>query len=195
MIALEDTNRKLQEKLKENEEDSVDEPDPIIVPRASYLDAVAKTWVDRTAYLEALQEGRVGVLPGELNLPQKPIPKATQEEKETRIKRSESLIDSIWNFMKEDGSDVSTRSSNYSNRLIRQADKLIEVRKDRICRENMLTHMSVHVANFLIHFNLKQVMKIRILLYWHPFPFKYKSPDLKSQESGGSVSQYDIICF
>jgi hypothetical protein len=127
--ALEDTNRQIDEIMEENEKDASDRPDPIILPRASYMDAVAKTWVDRSAYLVALQEGRAGALPSNPNLAQKSSETQVDKNKALKIKESESLVNSIWNFMKEYSMDERGGTENYSRSLIQQADKLIEVRK------------------------------------------------------------------
>ena len=85
------------------------------------MNAVAKTWVDRSAYLESLQQGKTGVLPENPDINQQPIEKDNQ----TRTKRPESLINSIWNFMKDDRNGLATEQ--YSNNLIQQADKMIAV--------------------------------------------------------------------
>jgi hypothetical protein len=123
--ALEETDRQIDEIMKENEREESERPDSIILPRASYLDAVAKTWVDRTAYLEALQQGTAGALPSNPELAK--AASLRKAEKEKQIKESESLIDSIWNFMKENTMDERGRTENYSWNLIQQADKLIAV--------------------------------------------------------------------
>ena len=133
-IALEETNRRLDKMLKEDEEEITEKSDPIILPRASYMDAVAKTWVDRSAYLEALQEGRAGALPNNPELTQRRAKAEAEHNKRTKIEQSESLIDSIWNFMKEDKMDGMSRTNTYSTNLIRQADKLIEVCKMNLQR-------------------------------------------------------------
>ena len=135
--ALEETNRQIDEIMEENEKDASDRPDPIILPRASYMDAVAKTWVDRSAYLVALQEGRAGALPSNPGFSQESSEKSSEMQVEKlkmqveklKIEESESLVDSIWNFMKEYSMDERVGTKNYSNSLIQQADKLIEVRK------------------------------------------------------------------
>ncbi len=122
--ALEETNRQIDELMKENEKEEDERPDPIILPRGSYMDAVAKTWVDRSAYLQALQEGRAGALPYNPQYAEKK-PEAQVEQEKQEIKKSESLINSIWNFMKESSIDDTWATQSYSNNLIRQADQLI----------------------------------------------------------------------
>ena len=125
--ALEETDRRIDEIMKENEQDTSEKPDPIILPRASYMDAVAKTWVDRTAYLEALQQGRTGALPYNPNYAKKSSERQVENVEQLKIKESESLINSIWNFMKENNTN-GKGTENYSKSLIRQADQLIAVR-------------------------------------------------------------------
>jgi hypothetical protein len=97
----------------------------IALPRSSYMDAVAKTWIDRSAYLESLQQGRVGIIP-EAPLPETPMTEAPwmEEAKQPRSERSKSLINSIWDFMND-----SRRWANnqYADNLIAQADEMIEV--------------------------------------------------------------------
>ena len=125
--ALEETNRQIDEMMREEKEEEDFKPDPIILPRGSYMDAVAKTWVDRTAYLKSLQEGRTGSLPSNPQYAKDgPVARIKQEE-QMEIKKSESLIDSIWNFMKEYNMYDTDVSENYSENLIRQADELISV--------------------------------------------------------------------
>ncbi len=122
--ALDETNRQIDELMKESENEVEERSDPIILPRGSYMDAVAKTWVDRTAYLEALQQGRAGALPYNPQYTEdKPNMQVEMEKQE--IKKSESIIDSIWNFMKVSSLEDTGASQFYSNRLIQQADELI----------------------------------------------------------------------
>ena len=106
------------------EEDNLEKAEPIILPRSSYLDAVAKTWVDRSAYLESLQEGRTGVLPEYTLNDQKSFEKDNIQKK---TKQSESLIDSIWNIIKGENRDERSSTNPYSMRLIRLAEKMIVV--------------------------------------------------------------------
>ena len=122
--ALDDTNRQIDELMKESENETEERSDPIILPRGSYMDAVAKTWVDRTAYLEALQQGRAGALPYNPQYAEDK-PKMQVEMEKQEIKKSESIIDSIWNFMKESSMEDTGALQFYSNRLIQQADELI----------------------------------------------------------------------
>ncbi|MGK3735270.1 MAG: hypothetical protein ACI90V_002110 [Bacillariaceae sp.] len=129
-IELDKTNYQLDESLRNGElqsptsnddDDNAEKAETFFLPRGSYMDAVAKTWVDRSAYLESLQQGKTGVLPENPNVNQQPVEKDNQ----TRVKRPESLVNSIWNFMKDDKNGLATEQ--YSNSLIRQADKMIAV--------------------------------------------------------------------
>ena len=125
--ALEETNRQIDDIMKEDEEEDDFKPDPIILPRGSYMDAVAKTWVDRTAYLRSLQEGRTGSLPSNPQYARDRPDTQVPEVERIEIKKSESLIDSIWNFMKEYNMYDTDVTESYSENLIRQADELISV--------------------------------------------------------------------
>mmetsp|Transcript_5877 Transcript_5877/g.14635 ORF Transcript_5877/g.14635 Transcript_5877/m.14635 type:complete len:1341 (+) Transcript_5877:3-4025(+) len=129
--ALEETDSRIDEIMKENELDTSETADAIILPRASYMDAVAKTWVDRTAYLEKLKQGRAGALPYNPDYAKTSSEKpavsdrqAAENYEQLKIKQSESLIDSVWNFMKENNTNE-MGSENYSKSLIKQADELI----------------------------------------------------------------------
>ena len=129
-IELDKTNYQLDETLRNDElqsptidddDDNDEKAETFFLPRGSYMNAVAKTWVDRSAYLESLQQGKTGVLPENPDINQQPVEKDNQ----TRTKRPESLINSIWNFMKDDRNGLATEQ--YSNNLIQQADKMIAV--------------------------------------------------------------------
>jgi hypothetical protein len=90
----------------------------IALPRSSYMDAVARTWIDRSSYLESLQRGKTGVLP-------EPPPKESpwQEQIESP-KLSTSLITSIWDFINDSRRSA---SDQYAKRLIAEADEMIAV--------------------------------------------------------------------
>lgn len=124
-VALEETNRKIEELRKKDKQDASERSDPIILPRAAYMNAVAKTWVDRSAYLVALQEGRAGALPTNPEFAQRASKRQIENDKLLEIEESESVIDSIWNFMKESNTDERGETRNYSKNLIQQADQLI----------------------------------------------------------------------
>ena len=143
--ALEETDRQIDEIMKENKQEVEERPDPIIIPRSSYMDAVAKTWFDRSAYLKDLQEGRAGVLPSNPNYDTRTPVAQVEKEKQLEIKKSESLIDSIWNFMKEYNMDDGAVSGKYSENLILQADQLISVSKNKILE---IVAMFLRYSNF-----------------------------------------------
>ena len=95
----------------EEDEEEVEE-DPIILPRGSYMDAVAKTWVDRSAYLKSLQQGKSTLLPDQTkDTPQPVTPIVTPQNTE---QQSQSLVDSIWKFL-SDSSSSSPSSSPSTN--------------------------------------------------------------------------------
>jgi Cathepsin propeptide inhibitor domain (I29) len=117
---------------EEEEEEEIEDQEPIILPRSSYMDAVAKTWVDRSAYLRSLKEEQ-SALARDIKEKKEPVqPKAQQ----TDSKRSQtlSLVDSIWNVMNTP-SPSSTNlqgpeekvDEKYASSLIREADQMIAV--------------------------------------------------------------------
>lgn len=118
-----ETSREV-DKSNTNEEVTKDavESSPMVLPRSTYMDAVARTWIDRSAYLESLQEGNYGVLPNSSGLtPPKPVEK----------RRSQPLVESIWNFMNAPPANRGGKSASeqYAESLIQQADEMISVSK------------------------------------------------------------------
>lgn len=123
----EQTQFQMGDAAVESDEDTEEsEPQPLIVPRSSYMEAVAKTWVDRSSYLESLQQGRSTILPDN------PVaePEPVQNTKGLEENRSQSLIDSIWNFMNTPQETTRQRkgysaTGQYASKLIREADETI----------------------------------------------------------------------
>lgn len=76
----------------ENGENKNDTSNLFFLPQGSYMNAVAKTWVDRSAYLESLQQGRTGGV-----LPQNPTftRESRKSERLIRNNSSKSLMDSL----------------------------------------------------------------------------------------------------
>jgi len=136
-------NDELQSPTGIYDEDSKVEDETFLLPRGSYMNAVAKTWVDRSAYLESLQQGKIGgVLPENPNFNQEPV----KTNNQSRKKRSESLIDSIWNFMKDNKSGGRLATEQYSKRLIQKAEKMIaEASKISRIEEEELQHLKAAV--------------------------------------------------
>jgi len=124
--SLEETNRQIDEIMKDDEQDEEEISETIALPRSSYMNAVAKTWFDRSSYLEALKQGKTGALPNKrmtLEIPKNirktlgipnirktlGIPKNSVESLESRAekdqlsesKESKSLFDAIWKFIKQ----------------------------------------------------------------------------------------------
>ncbi|KAG7352186.1 cathepsin propeptide inhibitor domain I29 [Nitzschia inconspicua] len=94
-------------------------PNTIALPRSSYMDAVARTWIDRSAYLESLQQGKTGVLP------EPPPTQSPWEEDQVDMEYSKqptSLINSIWDFINDTRRSA---SEQYAKRLIAEADEMI----------------------------------------------------------------------
>jgi hypothetical protein len=131
-MKYEETNRQLDEALKNNEkvqsmdsgdtqEEEEEVSDPIIVPQSSYMSAVARTWVERSAYLDSLQQGKTkGVLP---EPPTEPLERVTMPKR--RPKQPPAfLVNSIWKFI-NDGKQSAT--DLYARNLIKQADEMIAV--------------------------------------------------------------------
>ena len=191
--ALEDTNRQIDEIMEENEKDASDRPDPIILPRASYMDAVAKTWVDRSAYLVALQEGRAGALPSNPGFAQKSSEKTSEMQVEKlkmqveklKIEESESLVDSIWNFMKEYSMDERVGTKNYSNSLIQQADKLIEVRKHSFYENDVMFWRYSHL---FLSFTSQETSKMSTGVIGEELDFLKKAVDAMRRRTNDDLA-------
>mmetsp|Transcript_56827 Transcript_56827/g.64406 ORF Transcript_56827/g.64406 Transcript_56827/m.64406 type:complete len:1252 (+) Transcript_56827:72-3827(+) len=136
-------NDELQSPTSTYDDDNKVEDETFLLPRGSYMNAVAKTWVDRSAYLESLQQGKIGgVLPENPNFNQESAKISNQSKK----KRSESLIDSILNFIKDNRSDGRLATEQYSKRLIQKADKIIaDASKLSRIEEEELQHLKAAV--------------------------------------------------
>lgn len=117
-------NGDINEKVKEG----IEESSPLALPRNSYMDAVARTWVDRSAYLESLQEGNYGVITNKSGSKSRGVSEKTNRSEK---RPSQPLIDSIWNFMNAPPGNRGgkTASEQYAISLIQQADEMISVSK------------------------------------------------------------------
>jgi hypothetical protein len=93
----------------------------IALPRSSYMDAVARTWIDRSAYLESLQQGKTGVIPGP---PPKESPWQENPVPMERPRLPTSLITTIWDFVNDSRRSV---SEQYAKTLLSEADNMIAV--------------------------------------------------------------------
>jgi hypothetical protein len=116
--------------MPEFEDELEDDPEPIILPRSSYMDAVAKTWVDRSAYLKSLKEEQSTL--SSANTKKEPT---RTDEMKVQKRSSQSLVDAMWKVMNTSPPSstdlvepIDEVDGEYVSGLLKEADQIIAVR-------------------------------------------------------------------